>query len=219
MSNSLSRPIIVIGAGGHAKVVIHALRDIGAEVIAAVDTDARLHGTEIAGVPVIGGDEAIESHPPGTVHLVNGVGSVSTPEIRRAVFVRLVAQGYEFAGLIHPSAVIASDVKPGQGSQIMAGAVVQPGTLIGANSIINTRASVDHDCRIGDHVHIAPGATLSGEVTVGEGSHIGTGASVIQGIFIGDRSVVGAGAAVIGDVPDGVTVTGVPAREITRKAK
>ncbi len=215
----MSRPIIVIGGGGHAKVVIHALRAAGAEVIAAVDKDESLHGTTIAGIPVAGGDEALEGHPPEAVHLVNGVGSVSTPEIRKAVFERFGARGYAFAGLVHPSAVVADDVETGEGSQVMAGAVVQPGARLGRNVIINTRASVDHDCRIGDHVHIAPGATLSGEVTVGEGSHVGTGASVIQGVSIGAGCVIGAGAAVTGDVPDGATVTGVPATKSGGRAE
>jgi acetyltransferase-like isoleucine patch superfamily enzyme len=87
---------------------------------------------------------------------------------------------------------------------------------VGHNSIINTRASVDHDCVIGAHVHLAPGVTLSGGVTVGEGTHIGTGAVVIQGMTIGPRAIVGAGAVVVADVPAGAVVLGVPARERSR---
>ncbi len=93
----------------------------------------------------------------------------------------------------------------------MAGAVVNIGTRVKENSIINTNASVDHDCLIGAHVHIAPGVTLSGGVTVGEGSHIGTGASVMQGIEIGANVIVGAGAVVIDNIETGKTVCGVPA--------
>ncbi len=215
----MSKPIIVIGAGGHAKVVIGSLLAAGAEIIGALDDDVSLHGKNILGVAVLGGDSVLAGHEPKNVMLVNGIGSTSVPERRQAVFERLKEQGYGFAAVIHPSAVIAADVETGEGSQIMAGAVVQPGVRMGCNVIINTRAGIDHECRIGGHVHIAPGATLSGEVTVGEGSHIGTGATVIEGVSIGNRSVIGAGAAVIGDVAGGATVTGVPAREPSGKTK
>ena len=98
----------------------------------------------------------------------------------------------------------------------MAGVVIQPGSRIGKNSIVNTKASVDHDCIIGDHVHISPGVTLSGGVTVGSTVHIGSGATIIQGMRIGDNCLVAAGAVVISPLLDSVTVAGVPAKEIER---
>ena len=120
--------------------------------------------------------------------------------------------GYDFSTVIHPSAVVTSDVILGEGSQGMSGEVIQPGSHIGCNTIINTRASVDHDCIIGDHVHISPGVTLSGGVDIGAGSHIGTGATLIQGISIGCGCLVAAGAVVVKDITDGEMVRGVPAR-------
>lgn len=209
-------PVLILGAGGHAKVLVEALLANSAIIAGIVDADAALTGTRLLGVPVIGGDELVSQFPQDEILLVNGIGSIRQPVRRRDIFLRFKELGYSFATVVHPSAVVASDVELGEGAQIMAGAVIQPGSLIGKNAVINTRASVDHDCAIGVHVHIAPGATLSGGVTVGQGSHIGTGATVIQGIDIGEESLVGAGALVLHDVPSAVAVVGVPARVVNR---
>jgi sugar O-acyltransferase (sialic acid O-acetyltransferase NeuD family) len=212
----MSIPVIVLGAGGHAKVLIEALLKNGAVIAGIVDPNPVFLGTEILGVPVIGGDEVITGYPPTDVLLVNGIGSISRPEVRKSVFERFVSQGYRFATVVHSSAVVASDVMLGEGAQVMAGAVIQPGTRIGCNAIVNTRASVDHDCQVEDHGHLAPGVTLSGNVAVGAGTHVGTGATVIQGVSIGANCLVAAGALVIRAVQDNMTVMGVPAREVQR---
>jgi len=207
-------PIVVLGAGGHAKVLIEALRASSAELLGIVDPDLALMGRKVMGVPVLGGDDKVMQYRPDDVQLVDGVGSVTLPQRRTDLFEKFKKRGFSFATVVHPSAVVASDVELGEGAQIMAGAIIQPGTRIGRNSIINTGASVDHDCQIGDHVHVAPGVTLSGAVTVGAGTHIGTGATVVQGVRIGSGGVVGAGALVLNDVPDKVTVMGVPAKAV-----
>lgn len=212
----MSEPVLILGGGGHAKVLVEALLANHALIAGIVDADPGLRGKTVLGVPVLGGDELVGDYPPASLQLVNGIGSVGLPATRRAVYQRFAAQGYRFAVVLHPAAVVASDVELAEGAQIMAGAVIQPGCRIGRNVIINTRASVDHDCVIGDHVHIAPGCTLSGAVTVGAGCHIGTGATVIQGVKIGAGSVVGAGAVVTRDIEAGVTVVGVPARVVGR---
>lgn len=205
--------IIILGAGGHAKVLIDALLASSAVIAGIVDPDLTLAGTKILGVPVLGGDNVVNEFPPSEVQLVNGLGSVGLPVKRQQLFERFKGMGYNFATVIHPSAVIASDVVLGEGAQVMAGAIIQPGCRIGTNSIINTRASVDHDCIIGDHVHIAPGVTMSGEVQVGNGAHVGTGVAIIQGASIGNDCLVAAGAVVTKDVIAGTMVRGVPARE------
>jgi UDP-perosamine 4-acetyltransferase len=102
----------------------------------------------------------------------------------------------------------------GEGVQIMAGTVVQPGSKIGDNTILNTRSSVDHDCEIGAHVHIAPGVTLSGGVRVHDDAHIGAGAVLIQGVEVGASSLVAAGSVVIHAVPANTRVAGMPARKL-----
>lgn len=159
-----------------------------------VSKQISLHGRKI---PYLGTDEEYfeksrKINPP----LVNGIGSVGNPENRREIFKRFKQAGCSFLTVIHPSAVVARDVTFGEGVQIMAGAVIQTGSVLGNNVIINTCASVDHDCRIEDHVHIAPGAVLSGNVTVGENAHVGTGASVVQGIYIPAGTLVKSGRSV-----------------------
>lgn len=209
----MSLPVIVLGAGGHAKVLIEALLRSSRVIAGIVDANPQLVGGDLLGVPVLGADDVVEGFRPAEVQLVNGLGSVGAVNRRQLLFEKFKPMGYTFATVIHPCAVIASDVTLGEGAQVMAGAVIQPGCRIGIDTIINTRASVDHDCAIGDHVHISPGATLSGAVTVGARCHIGTGATVIQGISIGADCLVAAGAVVVRHVADGTKVRGVPARE------
>jgi sugar O-acyltransferase (sialic acid O-acetyltransferase NeuD family) len=208
----LNHPIIILGGGGHAKVLIDTLHLNSQQILGITDSDPNKTGQSLLGVPVIGGDDVIAEYPTETIYLVNGLGSVRVNRHRVALYDHFKQDGYTFASVIHPSAIVASDVALSEGVQIMAGAVIQTGSRIGRNAIINTRAVVDHDCLIGDHAHIAPGATLSGGVDVGENAHIGAGATLIQQLRIGRNSLVAAGAVVIRDVPEGVTVAGVPAR-------
>ena len=211
---SLHLPAIVIGGSGHAKVLVSTLLMQHRRVLGFVDLDSEL--PPLLGLPHLGGDEAVLRHLPGQVRLINGVGSVGSTALRQRVYERFREQQYIFEPVIHTSSIIASDVHMEDGVQIMAGAVVQPGSLLGANVIINTGARVDHDCTIDAHAHIAPGVTLSGAVHIGSGAHVGAGATILQGIEVGPRALVGAGAVVITDVPEGVTVVGVPAVPLTK---
>lgn len=208
----MTRPLIVIGAGGHAKVLIEALLHAGMPLAGIVDADPARHGTTLLDQPIHGGDDFVLALSPTEVLLVNGLGSIADPSLRIRIFETFKGHAYCFETVIHPSAIVANDTLFGEGVQVMAGTVIQPGCRLGDNSIINTGATLDHDCLIGKHVHIAPGVTLSGGVTVGEKAHIGTGATVIQGISIGPKAVVGAGAVVIRDVAANSTVSGVPAK-------
>jgi len=212
-SRSVNLPVIIIGGGGHAKVLASTLLLQGRSVLAFVDPKPL---ASFLGIARLGDDDAVFSHSPEQVRLVNGVGSIHSTVARRSTYEKFREQQYVFESVIHPSAVVAPEVEIEDGVQIMAGAVIQPGSFLGANAIINTGARVDHDCSIQPHAHLAPGVTLSGNVHVGEGAHVGTGASIVQGIKIGDGSIVGAGAVVIQDVPAGVTVVGVPAKPVAR---
>lgn len=205
------KPVILLGAGGHAKVLLEILRIQSIKIIGVTDPIASSFTSE---VDVLGSDEVICEYDPDNVFLVNGVGSVGDNSLRKKLFQKFKAKGYRYLTLIHPSAIVATDVFLSEGVQVMAGAIIQPGCSIKENTIVNTRASVDHDCLIGAHGHIAPGVTLSGNVTVGDDVHIGTGASVINNVRIGANSIVGAGAVVIRNVREGAKVMGVPATEV-----
>lgn len=206
------KPVVVIGAGGHSKVLINSLLQAGPKILGIVDSNPEKRGMKILGIEVVATD--VDSFDADEVLLVNGIGTISTStvKLRREIFERYKKQGYSFANVIHPNAVIAREVTLGEGVQIMAGVVVQPGTSVGNNSIINTRAAVDHDCKIGAHCHLAPGVTLSGGVKLGDEVHIGTGASLIQSVEVGANTIVGAGALVLKAVPQKSLVLGVPGK-------
>lgn len=211
----MGKPLILLGAGGHAGVLLDILMLVGGRDILGYSVgEASLIGQQRRGLPVLSTDDELPAaYPPEEVELVNGLGSVGDTSARRSIYQRMKGLGYNFASVIHPKAIVAQDVQLAEGVQVMAAAVIQPGSKIGVNAIINTAAVVDHDCVIGDHAHLAGGVTLSGGVHVGEGVHVGTGASVIQNVNIGAGATVGAGALVVRDVPLAVTVIGVPARE------
>jgi sugar O-acyltransferase (sialic acid O-acetyltransferase NeuD family) len=206
--------VIVVGGGGHAKVLVSALLLQNRSFLGFVDPKPSL--PPLLGIVHLGDDDLVLLHSPNHVRLVNGVGSTGSTVLRRAIYERFRKKQYIFETVIHPSAFMAPELHIEDGVQVMAGVVVQPGSHLGANVIINTGARVDHDCSIAAHAHIAPGATLSGYVHIGEGTHIGTGACIIEGVNVGAGSIVGAGAVVLNDVPPGVTVVGVPARSVAR---
>jgi UDP-perosamine 4-acetyltransferase len=208
--------VVVVGAGGHAKVLLDALSRSGVAVAGLTDADAGKRGKLFAGVPVLGDDGVLDKHPPASTLLVNAIGSIEWMTSRQKVYERLKAAGYRFLTVIHPSAVIAPDAVLGEGVQVMAGAIIQAGAKIGANSILNTGAQVDHDGVIGAHVHLSPGVILSGAVTVGDGTHVGTAATIVQGLRVGRGCLVAAGAVVTKSVADGERVAGVPARRIRK---
>lgn len=206
-----SKPVIIIGAGDHAKVLLDILLEQNINVIGLTDRNIA-KGTLIYGVSVIGDDSELLKYKPNEIELVNGIGSVGNTSLRQRVFVSLKEKEYVFKTVIHSSAIISKRAKIGEGVQLLAGSIVNTEAEIGDNTIINTKSSVDHGCVIGKHCHIAPGCTFSGCVNVGDGSHVGTGTSIIQGINIGENVLIGAGSVVIHDISDNEKAFGVPAR-------
>lgn len=210
----VSKPVIIIGAGGHARVLISSLKSLQREIVGILSPGTELIGRIVAGIRILGNDDKINDYAPDSVELVNGLGSVTLPEKRQDIYVKFKQNGYSFANVFHPSSVIVDNVQLGEGVQVMAGAIIQTGCVIGDNAIINTGAVVEHDCIIGAHVHVAPGAVLSGGVSIGAMTHIGTAAAIIQGVKIGMSVVVGAGAVVVNDVLAGKKIAGNPAKTL-----
>jgi sugar O-acyltransferase (sialic acid O-acetyltransferase NeuD family) len=212
------RPVVGLGAGGHARVVIDTLRALGGwDVVALLDRDPALAGTTILGVRVLGDDGKLgDVRADGVRHAFVGVGSVGDATVRRRLYELARRQGFELVAAVHPRATIAPSAEVGDGPTIMAGAIVNAAARLGDNVIVNTGAIVEHDCVVASHVHIATGARLASTVTIGEGAHVGIGAAVRQGIRIGRNAIVGAGAVVVDDVAAGAVVVGVPARPLRR---
>ena len=202
----MAKPIIVLGGGGHAKVVIDTLRLNNLEPLGYVDPVTPADGTGPLGVPYLGADDILKCHPPSDVLLVNGIGSLPGSKLRKDLSAELQTLDFTFLTIVHPSAVVGAEVMLGTGVQVLAGAVIQAQSTIGENVIVNTKASIDHGCQIGRDSHIAPGSVVCADVVVGEASHIGAGAVVIQSIRIGDNVVIGAGATIVKDVASGETV-------------
>lgn len=196
--------LVIVGAGGHAKVVVATARAAGFRVVAIVDDARRRWGQHLAGLVVSGPSDPVLQDPAAQVVLAIGGNGA-----RRA---RAQGARCRFAAVVHPSAIVDDTVQIGPGSVVFAGVVIQPDTAIGAHAIVNTAASIDHDCVIGEAVHVGPGTRLAGNVTLGDEVFLGIGVAVVPGVTIGARTTVGAGAAVVGDLPGGVVAVGVPAR-------
>lgn len=209
---------VILGGGGHARVVIDSLRASGiAAAYGILDADPSVWGQELLGVPIVGGDALLpQLARQGIGHFVVGLGGVGDNEPRRHLFERAVAHGLTPLTVCHPSAICSPWAQVGAGSVCCPTAVVNAGAMVGVNVIVNTSAVIEHDCVVGDHAHIATGARLTSSVRVGDGAHIGAGATVRQGVSVGERAVVGAGAVVITDVAPGTVVAGVPARLLQR---
>ena len=208
--------LVVLGAGGHAKVVVEILRELeGVELVGC--TSAAPVGGEVGGIRVVGDDSVLgELLASGVTHAFVAVGD---NRLRRELSAAIVSMRFKLGTAVSSGAIVSPRVVIGKGAAIMPGAVVNVDTRIGDGAIINTGATVDHDCSIAPFVHIAPGANVGGSVSVGEGAFLGIGCQVVPGVKIGAWSTVGAGGVVIDDLPEGVTAVGVPVRPIRRARK
>jgi sugar O-acyltransferase (sialic acid O-acetyltransferase NeuD family) len=206
--------LLLLGAGGHARVVAETALTSGCFRRIAFLDDSCTGPAQLPdqfGWPVIGPFVAALD-PQVRQQFSASLVAIGNATVRLQWLPRLAAAGYEIPVVIHPTAWLSPSAQLGLGSVVFAQAAIQAQAVIGSGVILNTGCSVDHDAQLGDGVHICPGARLAGEVQVGDRSWIGIGASVIQQIRIGADVTVGAGAAVVRDLPDGVIAVGVPAR-------
>lgn len=208
MINTRKR-LVIIGAGGHGKVVADVARRMGCYgTIVFLDDDNSVK--ECGGFPVVGTSGEAE-HYQKEYDIFVAVGNAV---IRGRIMEELKAAGAFVPVLIHPDSVVGQGVMIGDGTVVMAGAVINPDTQVGNGCIINTCSSIDHDCRIGDYVHVSVGAHVAGGVSIGKNSWIGAGAVIRNQICIAKDCMVGAGAVVVKDIDVGGTYIGVPARKM-----
>lgn len=205
--------IIVIGGGGHAKVVVSILKKTLFSILGYTDRQNR---GELLQIPYLGDDGILQSYIsryPGCQAVI-AVGKVNTSAIRLRLQREISRMGFAFPAVVSPTAVRNEAVEIGAGTCVFDRVVINSGSTIGLAGILNTGSVVDHDCRIGDNVHIAPGATLSGGVSIGSNCMIGAGATVIQNVSICGDCLIGAGSTVIRDISSPGTYVGTPAKKI-----
>lgn len=203
--------LLVAGAGGHGKVVADAAARRG-DCSEVAFLDDRFPGlTSVGDWPVVGCLADLATLSGRFDACLSAFGE---PHLRLRILDEAWAAGYRLPVLVHPAATLARGVRLGDGTVVLAGAVVNIDARVGRGCIINSAAVVEHDCVLGEGVHVCPGACIAGEVRIGRCSWIGIGASIIQRVTVGERVTVGAGAVCVRDVPDDRTVMGVPAREV-----
>ncbi len=220
MEEMKTKDIVIIGCSGHAKVVIDIIeRQKQYNIVGLIDKDETRLGKEVLGYKIIGTDHNIKALIEKN-KIYGGIIAIGDNQKRKEIFIRIKDCNipFKFVTAIHPEAQIGKDTLIGDGTVIMAGAIVNPSTKIGIQCIINTNASVDHDCSIGDFCHIAPNATIAGNVRIEEETIVGLGANVINNLKIGKNTLIGAGSLVLNDIPDSVVVYGNPAKVIRKKA-
>jgi sugar O-acyltransferase (sialic acid O-acetyltransferase NeuD family) len=197
--------VVILGGGGHAKVVADILEEMAQFEIAGYFAPEATPGG-LFDYPWLGTDAAIENRSEPVF--------VAIGDNRRRMdcLDSLKQRGFRLINALSPVAVISRRAGLGEGIVVMPGAVINAGTRVGDGAIINTNASLDHDCTIGTCAHIAPGVALAGCVSVGEGAFLGVGSSVVPGVKIGPWTTIGAGGVVVADLPGGVLALGVPAK-------
>jgi sugar O-acyltransferase (sialic acid O-acetyltransferase NeuD family) len=195
--------LIIIGAGGHAKAIIDVIRQSNQYHLAGLVAEPPPPGvSEVLRVPVLGGDEVLQSlYDKGIRLMAIGVGAINRNRIRYEIFVKMAERGFGFPRIVHPKAVVEPSAEISDGVQVFGMAFIGSDARVGLGAVINTGVLVSHDCKIGDFAHLTPGVVLAGGVEVGSGALIGMGVTTAVGIKIGEWARIGNGARIIGDVP------------------
>lgn len=205
--------VVILGAGGHAKVVAECIDKERYEIVGYLDKDHLHIGEMIEGIPVIGQDSSPNYwRTKGIEGCIVGIGHIGNYRIRNCLFEMYYAEGFSMINAIHKTSCISMSVKIGKGNVIMPKVIINANAKIGNNTIINSAAVIEHDVVICDGVHVAPGCTVCGATHIGSNTFIGAGSTIIQGLQIGANSIIGAGSVVIADIPDNVIAVGNPAR-------
>lgn len=202
--------LVILGSGSFAKEVVCFINLIGEyEIVGFIDRDKALKGKKIYGIPILGGDIVLKKLSKNKVKKV--FVAVGMSKVREELFNKACDSGLEPVSLIHPSSVIAPNVKLGRGVVVYPNATLNTEVELGDSVLINSNVSIGHDTKVGDFVNINPGANIAGKVIIKRHAFLGIGCSILQNLVIGEEAIVGGGALVRKNVPAFTTVVGVPA--------
>lgn len=191
------KPIVILGGGGHASVLVEILKTQRRKIKAIVCPDNIASRPVFNNIQQLYADEDILQFSSDDIELVNAIGTRPRSTLRYCINEKFLAWGYHFATVISDSAYVSDHAYIGDGVQILTYAVIHPGTVIGNHTVINTRAVIEHDCTIGAYNFIAPGAVLCGQVRTKDNVFIGAGATIIPNIDIEEKGIVTAGAILV----------------------
>lgn len=208
----MNNKLIILGSGGHSKVVIDIVKQNSEyEIEGLIDNNV---GDEILGIPVIGNDDdLIKIFESG---IKNAFVAIGSNNVRKKLLIKLKNLGFNLINVISMNSIISETVNLGSGILIMPGAIINSSSQINDGCIINTNSSVDHDCIVGEYTHIAPGCTIAGSVKIGKKCFLGVGTKVIDGIEIQDETIIGAGATIVKSMEGHSTIVGTPGKIIKR---
>ncbi|MBU3161217.1 acetyltransferase [Clostridium frigoris] len=210
--------IVLVGAGGHCKVIIDIIKSVGKYDIIGV-TDTTFRGEKLVlDIPIIGDDSILKKlYNDGVENAFVCIGALQNIRLRDKIYNKLKDIGFNIPVLIHKDTIVSSYASIASGTCVMPGAIINPGVSIEENCIINTGVVIEHDCKIQRNTHISPKACIAGGVKVGHDTHVGMGSCIIQALHIGNNVIIGAGAVVINNVVDNVVTVGVPSKIIKRR--
>ena len=193
-------PVVILGAGGHGRVLLDELHRMGREVMGFTDPTIE-PGAKLLGINVLGDDSYVDGLPPQSFELVNGVGALPKASLRWDIARRMKVKGHQFSTVVSLLSTVAGSAKLSEGVQVMAGVVIQTSVTIGKNSVANTGCTIDHDCVIGENVWISPGVTICGNVVIGDSAYVGAGSVLIQDVTIGSHAIISAGSVIKKSLP------------------
>ena len=208
---SEQKHLIIVGAGGHARVVIDAAELQGFNILGIVDINYHKQEETIINYKVIGGVSELEHFDRKDTKVFIAIGDAKE---RALYFEEAKKMGFSIPKIIHPTAILSKYITIGDGVFVNSGVILNAEIIIGENAVVNTGAILDHEVHLGKHSHIAPGCKIGGRVKIEDFTFIGIGSTVINKIKIGSHVMVGAGSLVIRDVESNSTVVGIPARRI-----
>lgn len=205
--------VVLLGSGGHAKVVIDILEEMDCYEIIGITTQGEDKKIDFCSYPVLGDDEVLtDLIKNGVKHAAIGIGGFKDNQLRKKIYSKVKKLGFMVVSAIHPSAVISKTFSLGEGNVIFPGVVINTGVQIGNNIVIATGATIDHETIIEDHVLVSAGVSVGANCLIKEGALLALGSKVVSRIKVGKNVCVAAGAVVVNDIDDNLRVFGVPAR-------